>query len=455
MKINKTLECIKIIKSLPFFFLCVLIAYPILPYAMQSITIGLLFASSLFNYWNEIKKNILKRGVAPFLFITGWFLLVIITLLYSSNFEIGIKRVLRGINLIIIPILFIYILPSYSLKKRNILYNIFIYTHVFLIFFLLFKSFEGIDKLGFLDENNARVKNISSKSYLELVKVFFSMPFAYSRYYINENEITTFFIHKAYLSIGLVWSVFLMIDRLLFQPLKVAKGVLFSFLILIFIIAIVYFTSIPNIIALCILLPLFVFFKIKSFRKRVVYIFVSVISIIALFQVDVIKDRIFEDVRLKKDIAEVKGLLQTLFDNKPYENANIRLDVWKCSFKQIGKDIWFGYGIGDEEEILLGCYKSINCEDCIEQQLNTHNYYSSLLLIGGIVTLMMFLIALGYMFKIGVVAKNYLFLVMILLIGINLLSENMLVRIHGILFYVLFSGILLNQSYSKFDFVEK
>jgi len=455
MKINKTLECIKIIKSLPFFFLCVLIAYPILPYAMQSITIGLLFASSLFNYWNEIKKNILKRGVAPFLFITGWFLLVIITLLYSSNFEIGIKRVLRGINLIIIPILFIYILPSYSLKKRNILYNIFIYTHVFLIFFLLFKSFEGIDKLGFLDENNARVKNISSKSYLELVKVFFSMPFAYSRYYINENEITTFFIHKAYLSIGLVWSVFLMIDRLLFQPLKVAKGVLFSFLILIFIIAIVYFTSIPNIIALCILLPLFVFFKIKSFRKRVVYIFVSVISIIALFQVDVIKDRIFEDVRLKKDIAEVKGLLQTLFDNKPYENANIRLDVWKCSFKQIGKDIWFGYGIGDEEEILLGCYKSINCEDCIEQQLNTHNYYSSLLLIGGIVTLMMFLIALGYMLKIGVVAKNYLFLVMILLIGINLLSENMLVRIHGILFYVLFSGILLNQSYSKFDFVEK
>jgi len=462
MKINKTLECIKISKSLPLFFLCVLIAYPILPYALQSITIGLLFASSLFTYRGKIRENITSKGFKPFVLICGWFILVILTLLYSSNFDIGIKRVLRGINLLIFPLLFLYILPSFPVKRRSLIFDVFIGVHVFLIFFLISKSLEGIDKVGFRGVNGEWVTNISDEGFLKILKIFFDMSFARSRYFINENQITTFFIHKAYLSMGFVWCVFLMIDRLFFVKIKPFKRILFSVLLPLFVLAIIYFTSIPNIIALCILLPVFVFFKIGNFRKRVVYIFVSVISIISLSQVGVIKDRIFDDVRLKNDIIEVKSLLQTLFENTSYENTNIRLEVWKCSFEQIRKDIWFGYGIGDEEEILLSCYKSINCEDCIEQQLNTHNYYSSLLLTGGVLTLIMFIIALVYMFKIALVTKNYLFLVLVLLIGINLLSENLLVRIHGILFYVLFSGILFNQSYSKFpevknkfDFVEK
>jgi len=394
--------------------------------------------------------------------ICGWFILVVFTLLYSSNFDIGIKRVSRGINLLVFPLLFLYILPSFTVKKRNFIFDIFIGVHVFLIFFLILKSLEGIDKVGFRGVNNEWVTNISEEGFFKILKIFFDMSFARSRYFINENQITTFFIHKAYLSMGFVWCVFLMIDRLFFVKIKTFKRILFSVLLPLFVIAIIYFTSIPNIIALCVLLPVFVFFKIRNFRKRIVYIFVTVISIISLFQVDVIKDRIFDDARLKNDITEVKDLLQTLIDNKSYENTNIRLEVWKCSFNQIRKNIWFGHGIGDEEEMLLSCYKSINCEDCIEQQLNTHNYFASLLLVGGILTLIMFLIALGYMLKIGVVAKNYLFVVLVLLIGINLLSENLLVRMHGVLFYVLFSGILLNQSYgkfaevkNKFDFVEK
>jgi len=449
MKINKTLDGVEIIKSLPFFFLCVLIAYPILPYVVQSITIVLLFISSVLIYWNKLKENINKMGLTPFLFISGWFMFLVITLLYSTNLDEGIKRILKGINLIVFPILFIYILPKFSLKNKNILYDIFIYTHVFLIFFLLFKSFEGIDRLGFPDDKRGWVRNISDEGYLELLKVFFRMPFSHSRYFINENEITTFFVHKAYLSIGLVWSVFLLMDRLFFQKMKKIKSLLFLFLLILFTISIIYFTSIPNIIALLVLLPIFLFLKISGLKKRLILIILLLVSIFSLSQINIVKERVFNDMRLKKDIGEVISLFQTIFNDQPKESANIRLDVWSCSYKQIKKNIWFGYGIGDEEQILLDCYKEINCKDCLEQNLNAHNYYAYLLLTGGVSSLLLFLLAFSYMFKIGIKSKNYLFLVFIVLLFINLMSENMLVRIHGVLFYVVFSSLLFSESYVK------
>jgi len=432
-----------------FFFLCVLFIYPILPHAIQSITIGLLAFFSVVTYRDIIVLNVKKYSIKPFLFITGWFIILALTLVYSSNLDEGVKRILKGMNLIIFPLLFLYILPNLSLKRKNILYDIFIYTHVFLIFFLLFKSFEGIDRLGFPDDKRGWVRNISDEGYIELIKVFISMPFSHSRYFINENEITTFFIHKAYLSIGLVWSVFLLMDRLFFQKMKKIKSLLFLFLLILFIITIIYFTSIPNIIALIVLLPIFFLLKIKGLKKRLLLIIILLISTTTLMQVNIVKERVFNDIRLKKDIGEVISLFQTIFNDQPKESANIRLDVWSCSYKQIKKSIWFGYGVGDEEQILLDCYKEINCKDCLEQNLNTHNCYASLLLAGGIFVLLLFLLALIYMFKIGLKAKNYLLLVFIVLLFINLMSENMLLRIHGVLFYVVFSSLLFSESYFK------
>jgi len=449
MKINKSLDKVKIIKSFPFLFLCILFTYPILPYAVQSITIGLLFTSSVLIYWDKLKENINRKGLTPFLFISGWFMFLVVTLLYSTKLDEGIKIILRGINFIIFPLLFVYILPNISLKRKNILYDIFIYTHFFLVLFLVFKSFEGIDRLGFPDDKRGWVRNISDEGYIELLKVFFSMPFSHSRYFINENEITTFFIHKAYLSIGLVWSVFLLIDRLFFQTMRKKKKLLFLFLLMLFIITIIYFTSIPNIIALLVLLPIFFLLKIKSLKEKLLLLIILLTSTITLMQINIVKERVFNDVRLKKDIVEVTSLLQAVFNNQLNEVANIRLYVWNCGYRQIKKNIWFGYGVGGEEQTLLDCYKEINCKDCLEQNLNTHNYYASLLLSGGVFLLSLFLLAFSYMFKIGLKTKNYLFLIFIVLLFINLMSENMLERIHGVLFYVIFSSLLFSESYFK------
>jgi hypothetical protein len=172
MKISKKLECIKIIKNLPFLFLCILITYPILPHALQSISIGLFVVSSIIIYRDDIMPHINIKGIKPFVLICGWFILVILTLFYSSNFDIGLKRVLRGVNLLIFPLVFLYVLPLFTVKKRHFLFDVFIGVHVFLIFFLIFKSFEGIDRLGFLNDEGVRVRNISDEGYLELVKVF-------------------------------------------------------------------------------------------------------------------------------------------------------------------------------------------------------------------------------------------------------------------------------------------
>jgi hypothetical protein len=449
MKISKKLECIKIIKNLPFLFLCILITYPILPHALQSISIGLFVVSSIIIYRDDIMPHINTKGLIPFVLICGWFILVILTLFYSSNFDIGLKRVLRGVNLLIFPLVFLYVLPLFTVKKRHFLFDVFIVVHVFLIFFLISKSLEGIDNVGFRGVNNEWVTNISDEGFLKILNIFFSMPFSHSRYFINENQITTFFIHKAYLSIGLVWSVFLMIDRLFYEKIKVFKRILFGVLIPLFVIVIIYFTSIPNIIALCVTLPFFVFYKLETIRGKKIFVIASITSVFMLLQVNIVKEKILTDMRLKKDLSEAKNVLLTVFSDTSLENANVRLFVWKCSYQQIKDNFFLGLGIGDEEDSLLNCYNDINCEYCIKQQLNTHNYFASLLLVGGLATLIMFLIAFVYMFFIAIKSRNYLFMALIVLLVFNLMSENLLVRIHGVLFYVIFSGLCFTDSFNK------
>ncbi len=438
-----------IVKKLPFVFLCFLVAFPVLPHAVQSIFIALFATTSLYSYYKSFKDNLSKYTLKLLLINVGWFLLLALTIFYSENKEDGLKRIVRALNILIFPVLIFYFLPTLTQKKKNILSYIFILVHVFLVFYLYTRAIDGIDKLGYINQNGDRIRGLLDESLLEQFRVFIGMPFFLSRYYINENEASFFFIHKAYLSIGFVWSIFLSIDRIINQKTNIKVKVSLTIVSLFFIVVVIYFTSIPNLLALVLLLPTFLIFNLKTWKKRLISFSAIIVLMITATQIGVVKERLFDDVRLKKDIQEAKSLITSIIRNESQENTNIRGEIWRCSYQKIKEKALFGYGIGEEEQVLNQCYIENNCQFCVDNELNTHNYYASLLLTGGVVLLTVFILSFVYMFILSIKAKNFLYTSFLMLILLNLLSENLFVRIHGILFYVLFNSILFLDSWRR------
>lgn len=441
-----------LLEKIVFFLLCVLFVYPILPHAIQSITIIALTTLSVVTYADAIKNNLTRLSVKPFLWFSGWFLVLMLTVLYSEDVNEGIKRITRGVNFVIIPFLFLYILPEIPYKKQKILSNLFVFAHVLLLCFLVYKTFEGVDRIGYRDSSGRLIKGLFDENIFKQVAIVFQMPFYLSRYYIDENNITTFFIHKVYLSIGLVFSVFLMVNKFIKEKMSLIHKLLWGVLIVIFIVAIVYFTSLPNILMILVL-PAFIFMNLKHKKHKVIMAMLAVITIGTTFTKP-LYTKIYEDKRLLTDALEAKNMLLSIIDDKPYvEGTNIRLEVWRCAYKQISKQWLFGYGIGDEEAILHNCYISKNCKDCLG--LNSHNYYASLLLMSGVVGLVLFIISLLYAIKLAIKTDNYLLIMFIILCAINLISENLFVRIHGVLFYSIIGSYMLAISLNKNHQLEK
>ena len=453
MIINRLSSYKKTFEKIVFFSLCFLFVFPILPHAVQSIAIVVLLMFSVLTYGATIRCNIKKLSIKPFLFLCGWFLFLTLTLIYTQDFNEGIKRISRGVNFLIFPFIFFYILPDFSLKKKNVLNNIFILTHLFLFCFLFYKAIEGIDKIGYRGPDGKLVKGLLDENIFKQIVTVLQMPFYLSRYYINENNISTFFTHKVYLSMGFVWSVFLIAHKILNNNLGLIKKTLWSVLAMLFILAVIYFTSLPNLLVL-LLLPIFIFLNLKkSIYKGAM---VAVVLFFGLFAVnnDAIYNKVFNDVRLKTDIVEAKNMVLSICKDKPYEEgANIRLEVWRCAYQKIS-DAWLmGYGIGDEENILHECYIEKACENCLG--LNSHNYYASLLLMGGILVFGLFILSIICSLKLAIDTKNYLLIVFILLVTINLLSENLFVRIHGVLFYSIIGSYMMAISLNKNHQLEK
>ncbi|MGB6269855.1 MAG: O-antigen ligase family protein, partial [Olleya sp.] len=106
----------------------------------------------------------------------------------------------------------------------------------------------------------------------------------------------------------------------------------------------------------------------------------------------------------------------------------------------------FGYGLGEQHIHLTGCYAQKKEFLLVEGNYNTHNHYYFLLLSGGIIVLIPFIYLLLYFLKIALISNNNLLILFLILIISNLLVENILTRVNGILFFSLFLPLLYRYS---------
>lgn len=421
----------------------------ILPNAIQSITIITFGALSiLFNY-KFIRSEIKKKGIKTLFLISLWLLLLYVTILYSFESIAGIIYIKKSINLILIPFILLYAYPKLNGKKIEILLNVFIISS---ILFIVYTTFIILSNLFDYHEIVLR-----DKSFLDKITFIFTIPHSEFMWFgLKEAQPTSLMIHKTYLSLNLVFSIFIILEMHVKKAKPLLIKALWVFLLIFLSLPIFLFLSYLNIIILFIGLFLFGFNLLKTKRNRVFYVLsVFCFTILTFFFINKFSENKLDNSIIQKSITGKFNYIFSIFNNDKFaEKASIdsRRLILDCSLDLIKKKPVFGYGLGEQHIHLTSCYASKGNFVLMEGNYNSHNYYLFLLLSGGLMVFFPFCFMLFYFLQKAIKHKNYIFLGFLILIALNLLFENILSRINGIIFISLFIPLLyLYSDYKKLN----
>lgn len=124
-----------------------------------------------------------------------------------------------------------------------------------------------------------------------------------------------------------------------------------------------------------------------------------------------------------------------------YEGYFARLDIWRPGVEVIMENFWIGVGTGDHESELHKKYLKYGFTEGVRLNFNMHNQYLQTMLNFGVLGLVSFTIVLLVQIRASISMKNPLYLSFLALFILGCLTESMLNRNKGIVFFILFSFI--------------
>jgi hypothetical protein len=127
--------------------------------------------------------------------------------------------------------------------------------------------------------------------------------------------------------------------------------------------------------------------------------------------------------------------IEHITDRETYQTHEIepRINIWFSALQTPEDYLWHGVGAGGNSEYLKSIYASLNWNSFYERQFNAHNQYLGTFINLGIFGAIFFLL-IWLLYPIWYKGRIRQFATLAaLIIGLNMLTENMLDRIDGVI----------------------
>src|SRR5690554_1497555 len=137
-------------------------------------------------------------------------------------------------------------------------------------------------------------------------------------------------------------------------------------------------------------------------------------------------------------------------DQQPHE-VNYRYAILYCSSQIFKENVWFGVGADQVQHSLNKCYEQFtyrSYEDFTQKTYNTHNQYFDWILKFGIIGGLILIVSLFYYLP----HSTHIYQLFLGVVLLTFLTENVLDRQIGVVFYSLFQSIFVIL---KRNFIEK
>lgn len=396
-------------QKISFLLICLLMFFPMFEVKTNSKIILFFFIFSVvLNFKkgiNSIKNTPLKGLVINSLF----FLLLIVSIIYTSDKNTGLKVITRQLSFILFPIIVFYFI-NLTKKQLIILAKLFVLANVLSVLYLSFKLSENVSILE-VATNNFDFRSI-----------------------INTGTYKDW--HPTYISAFILTSIILLIESCYSVSKKAYKA-----LVIVIVIALSLFLFMLNsravVYSYIIIIPLYIFIKTKTLKGRVIFLLLCIPFLVGFYYL--LMNNFSLNYRLVLQLEKV----YTWLTNATVSTSGIdgRYFINQCNTNLFLNNPFLGYGIGDVSYNLSNCYLDMEFMGLYYNNLNTHNNYFYLLLSGGLVTLFAFLVLIINNMILSIKTKNYAYFFVLTLLMVVFLTETFFERLNGIIFFSAFNSL--------------
>lgn len=376
----------------------------------------------LLGLFSLLNTEVLSKIRALFTSTTFWistipFLIYFLSLLITENISAGLKEIESKLGLILFPIIFGLLHPSNKNIDSILRWTIFL-TCAYPI-------------VGFINQYYI-VQETGDTGYFynDNLVTLFNKQAVYFAYFINTALLyLVYFVSKK--------DKFNRIDKLFYS---------ISFIVLI--IAQYLLASRTSLLISIVIIGLYVgWLSLKKLKKKqgILLIATSVLLLIGLgfaFPKVMVRFKNVSNLSYRFDNPNPINHFNGENTELNWNGFNTRLAIWSCSWELFKTSPWVGYGDGDVQDVLYKKYKEKNFLLAMNSNYNTHNQFFDILLSTGLIGLIFFLIYLGYFLKRAILTKNWVFLGFIAIFVISCLTENLLNRSQGLIFFAIFFSLL-------------
>jgi len=350
------------------------------------------------DFKNKFQKKHTFETKLLFFLLISFYLLHIVGLIYTQNLKQGFSEIEKKVTIFLFPILLFASNELYR-KKFNYILISFISGNLLASLICLGIAFY---KYFFLNINQTVYDTLSTK-----YGVFIYTQLSY-------------FLHPSYFSMYLILCIVMLFYFISKNPNLKIKILLFI-LLFIFVGMVALLSSRANYFSL-IITVIFSGFIYKILKKTYAkFIFVSgIILIISFFLINGPRN-------IDKSVIK-----QKMF-------SNIRGIIWEDSFEIIKENFLFGIGTGDAADELDKKLEEGNVQPWY-RGLNAHNQYIETFIELGFLGISVLVSIFGIAIINSIKQKNYLLLLFLINLGINMLFEAMFITSAGVLFFAFFVG---------------
>jgi len=407
-------------QGINFSILFIAVTFP-LPYKISNLGIVALIILWVFQKiatrsWPKVKVESKQELVIFFSFI-GFFAWQIISLLYTDDLTNGLKNLEGKLSLLVFPL----VLFDLKLDIKQLLFWLksYVYSMALCTVFLLFQSiahyFSEGSLLTYHDFTNSLDFHAVFYSYYIFLSVLISI------FLFQRNELTK--LEKKVFIVGLVLSFV----GLIISASKNVLVVTSLFLVLGFI---------------------FRAFKQRIGLKEVlIVLLIGASAVFGIAKVPAVKNRIAELTQLNgmENLEKIKkGQLIVAEDIPKFNGTSMRITFWYVVVKKMMQEevMLLGYSPGDRRAVVNKEFYKNGLNPWYENY-NIHNQFIQVLAELGIVGLALYLLMHLSLFIAAIKNKNYLLVTFLLGFMIFQMTESIIERNKGIVFFLFFLVLLV------------
>ncbi|SHI70104.1 O-antigen ligase family protein [Algibacter luteus] len=434
-----------LLKNYDKFSLLVLLlsAFPILPYVFRSI---LLITLAVLTIIHVFKTSDNTGNFNKTLLITILpFLILMLSLSYTEDINKGIQRLIQMMAFFVLPFVFYFNRHLITLKLIDWSLNIFavsvvalvLYQCVYCLYFneIIFSEPSQLElkNLNLLNSNNLN-ENAINQIKLRRFRKFVT-------------EITD--THTTYQGIWIIFTIAVLFKNILKRKSAVLKSLSVFFSIILITWLFIISARGPLIGLILASIASFILYKKGQINLKIIT--GLLISLILVFSLGY---KAIPGFKLKVDeVLNTKLELPTSGnDIYNFNSTNVRYGIYYCSIEVIKKNVFLGVGIGDLQKELNSCFhNTIGAKVYFWRDFNTHNQFLFFFASAGILGVISFIFSIFASIYFAITWKDSLFLFFILSVLIVFLTENVLSRSDGVIFYSFFNSLMLFKTAFKIN----